>query len=179
MTKQKNRTTQGARPKRGFAVLDRDAALIAAAGAVGLLRGLSKVATNSAAWRCGLGNVLGIVETELNDLLLFSNSSRLPDELFGDPGGESVPADLAEARKDATGAVKVLRKILKDARADLSVEEYQCIRLDQALDQVEIKLNKLLPPPGAPPKAKLPDVFSEDEDEAMPVASDGDGQVKR
>ena len=53
---------------------------------------------------------------------------------------------------------------MKDARADLSVEEGHCIRLDQTLDLVEEKLNDLLPPPGAPPKAKLPaDLFGGDD----------------
>lgn len=180
MTKQKNRTTQGARPKRGFAVLDRDAALIAAAGAVGLLRGLSKFATNSAAWRCGLGNVLGIVEAELNDILLFSSALRLPEDLFSSADAESVPADLGEARKAAKKAVDALRQILQDARADLSVDESQCNRLDNALDRLEEELNRLLPPPGAPPKAKLPaEWFGDDaEDGATVTDSDSGGEMK-
>jgi hypothetical protein len=81
----------------------------------------------------------------------------------------AVPTDLGEARKAAAGAVKVLQKLLKDARADLSVGEHDCNELDSAIDRVEVALNDLLLPPGAPPKAKLPDVFSEDEDEAMTV----------
>lgn len=170
MTKHKTRTNkQGAKAKRGFAVLDRDADLKAAVGAVGLLRTLLKFATSPSAWRCGLDHALELLETELNDILLFSSAKRLPEDLFSDTDAESVPADLADARKVAAGAVKVLRKSLQDARADLSVDESQCNRLDDALDLVEQELNSLLPPPGAPPKAKLPDVFSEDEDEAMPA----------
>ena len=92
-------------------------------------------------------------------------SNAVPDDLFGDAEAVAVPADLGKARKDAAGAVKVLRNILKNARADLSVDGAQCNRLDNALDVVEQELNSLLPPPGAPPKAKLP--F--DEEEAVPV----------
>ena len=50
----------------------------------------------------------------------------------------------------------------------LSVEENQCNQLDDALDQAEVKLNELLPPPGAPPRAKLP--FDDDEDGTVPTA---------
>ena len=178
MKKTKQKPTQRANSKRGFALLDRDDAVKVAAGAVGLLRQLSKFATSPTVWRCGLDHALELLEMELNDILLFSSASRLPEHLFGDADVKSVPADLADARNAAAGAVKVLRQILKDARADLSVDESQCNRLDDALDLVEQELNDLLPPPGAPPKAKLPDVFSEDEDEAMPVASDGDLQMK-
>ncbi len=167
MKKSKQRTTHGAKAKRGFAVLDRDAALIAGAGAVGLLRQLSTYATSSAAWRCGLGYALEAVETELNDILRFSTAKRLPEELFANACGQPV-LDLGPARKDAAAAVKVLRKISKDARADLSVEENQCNQLDDALDQAEVKLNELLPPPGAPPRAKLP--FDDDEDGTVPTA---------
>jgi len=169
MTKQTERKKQGAKSKRGFAVLDRDAALKAAVGAVALLRTLLKFATSPTAWRCGLDHALELLETELNDTLLFSSAKRLPDCLFSDNDEESVPADLGEARQAAAGAVKVLRKILKDAASDLSVDESQCNGLDNALDFVEQELNNLLPPPGSPPKAKLPDVFSEDEDEAIPA----------
>ena len=181
MTKQKTRVKQGAKAKRGFAVLDRDEALKAAAGAVGILRRLSKLATSSAAWRCGLGNALGMAETELNDILLFSSAKRLPDDLFGDAEAMAVPTDLGEARKTAAAAVKRLQQILKDARSDLSVDVSQCNRLDNALDVVEQELNELLPPPGAPPKAKLPaEWFGDDaEDGATVTDSDGDGQVKR
>jgi hypothetical protein len=150
------RTTQGTKAKRGFAILDRDDAVKAAAAAVGILRELSRFSAGPAAWRCGLDNALGMVETELNDILFFSSAVRLPEHLFCSADAESVAADLGDARKDAAGAVKVLQKLLRDARADLSVDEYQCNRLDNAIDLIEQELNKLLPPPGAPPKAKLP-----------------------
>ena len=90
---------------------------------------------------------------------------HLPDDLFEE--AQPVPADLGEARKAAAVAVKVLRKILKDARADLSVQESQCKRLDDVLDHVEEKLNELLPPPGAPRTAKLSGIFAQDEDPVL------------
>ena len=155
--------------KRGFAILDRNQALKSAAKAISPLRGLSKFESSPTAWRCGLGYALELLEGELNDILLFSIAKQLPDELFGDAEAMAVPTDLGEARKAAAGAVKVLQKLLKDARADLSVGEHDCNELDSAIDRVEVALNDLLLPPGAPPKAKLPDVFSEDEDEAMTV----------
>jgi hypothetical protein len=154
--------TQGGKGKRGFAVLDRAEALNVAAGAVALLRTLFKFARSSAAWRGGLGYALELLEVELNDILLFSSAKRLPDDLFGDAEAVPVPADLGKGRQDAAGAVKVLKKILRDARADLSVDGAQCNRLEIALDLVEQELNNLLPPPGAPPKAKLP--FDDDGD---------------
>ena len=160
MTKQKS-TNQRKQPKRSFARLDRPKALHAAAGAVGLLRTIFKDATKAA------GHALELVETELNDILRFSSDSRLPDEIFCDAEAVPIPTDLEQARKAASGAVKVLRKILKDARGDLSVDESQCGGLDDALDRLEESLNILLPPPGAPRKPKLP--FYEDEDEAVPV----------
>jgi hypothetical protein len=170
MRKTKPRATP-AKAKRGFAVLDRADAIEVAAAAVGLLRNLFTFAPSSAAWRCGLDYALELVETQLNDILLFSNANRLPDDLFGDAEAVAVPADLGKARKNAAGAVKVLRKILKDARADLSVPGDQCNCLDYALDLLEEALNELLPPPGAPTGAKLP--FDEEEDEPENV-----GQMK-
>lgn len=102
----------------------------------------------------------------------------MPEHLLSDADAETVPADLGNARKAAKGAVKVLREILKDARADLSVDEYQCNRLDNALDLVEQELNNLLPPPGAPPKAKLP--FDDDGDlGSVESDSDGGGEIER
>jgi len=155
--------------KRGFAILDRNQALKSAAKAINTLRGLSKFESSPTAWRCGLDYALELVEAQLNDILLFSDAKRLPDDLFGDAEAVAFPADLGKARKDEAGAVKVLRNILKDARADLSVDESQCKGLDNALDVVEQELNTLLPPPGSPPKAKLPDLFSEDEDDPESV----------
>ena len=172
MRTSKRRTTPGSKAKRGFAVLDRDDAIKAAAAAVGLLRTLSKFAISPAAWRCGLGNALELLELELNDVLLFSCAKRLPDYLFCDSEAEVAPSHLGKARKAAKGAVKVLRGILQDARTDLSVGEYQCNRLDNALDLVEQELNNLLPPPSSPPKAKLP--F--DEEEVVRADSDGGGE---
>jgi hypothetical protein len=80
---------------------------------------------------------------------------------------------LGKARKDAAGAVKVLRNILKGARTDLSVDGAQCNRLENALDLVEQELNNLLPPPGAPPKAKLPFEDEEDEPQINPGSIEG------
>ena len=159
--------------KRGFAVLDRDEALKAAAKAINTLRGLSKFQSSPTAWRCGLGYALEMVETQLNDILLFSCAKRLPDDLFGGAEAVAVPADLGKARKDAAGAVKVLRNILKGARTDLSVDGAQCNRLENALDLVEQELNNLLPPPGAPPKAKLPFEDEEDEPQINPGSIEG------
>lgn len=169
MANHRKTTKTGRPPKRGFAVLDRDKALKSAAVAINTLRGLSTFATSAAAWRRGLDYAMEQVETQLNDILRYSSSKRLPDDLHD--GKQPVTPDIGEARKDAAAAVKVLRKTLKDARTDLSVDEYQCNGLDHALDQLETELNKLLPPPGAPPKAKLP--FDDDEDTG-PVETDLD-----
>ena len=165
--------TQGTKVKRGFAVLDRDEALKAAAGAVGILRELSRFSSGPAAWRCGLGNALELLEAELKEILLVASSSQPPEPLFCDADADSVPADLGKARKDAAGAVKVVQEILRDARADLSVDEYQCNRLDNALDRLEEELNRLLPPPGAPPKAKLPFDDEEGEPQRDPCSIEG------
>jgi hypothetical protein len=67
--------------------------------------------------------------------------------------------------------VKALNKLLQDARGDLSVDGAQCNRLENALDLVEQELNNLLPPPGAPPRAKLP--FGDD-GEGLTVESDSE-----
>jgi hypothetical protein len=102
----RNKSAQGTKSKRGFAVLDRDEALEAAAGAVGILRELSRFSTGSAAWRCGLGNALDLLEAELKDILLVASSSQPPEPLFCDGDADSVPADLGKARKDAAGAAR-------------------------------------------------------------------------
>jgi hypothetical protein len=161
---------QGNKATRGFAVLDRDKSLKSATGAVQALRGLSVYAASVAAWQCGLGYALELVECQLNDILLFSSSNRLPDELF--LGGVAVPvvAEVGQVRRDAAAAVKVFRRLWKDARADLSVDESQCNRLEQALDQVEVKLNELLPPPGKAPRAKLPSGYFDDEEDGAVTA---------
>lgn len=148
--------------KRGFAVLDRDKSLKSAAVAVRSLRSLSTFATSAAVWRIGLGTALELVEGQLDDILLFSSAKRLADDVLGDAESVAVPVDLGEARKSAAGAVKVLRRVLKDARADLSVDESQCHGLDDTLDRLEEALNELLPPPGSRPRAKLPDSLFED-----------------
>ena len=81
--------------------------------------------------------------------------------------------DREKARKDARPAVKVLRRILKDARADLSVPELACNRLDHALDLVEEELNDLLPAPGSRPSPKLP--FDDDSENGdVPGRSEAD-----
>lgn len=158
-------------PKRGFAVLDREKALKAVAGPVGLLRRLSTGATSTGGGRCR--NALEGVETELNDILRFSSDSRLPDDLVGDAEAVSVSADSGMVRKSAAGAVKALRRILKNARADLSVPACQSDRLDDALDRLEEELNGLLPPPGASPKPRLPDsLFYEDAEVPVDTASE-------
>src|ERR1035441_4666248 len=113
MANRKNKAP-GKKPKRGFAVLDREKALKSAADAIRIFRALSKFGTSTAAWRCGLGYALELLELELNDILLFSSAKRLPDDLCGDAEAVPVPADLGKARKGAAGAVKVLRNILKD-----------------------------------------------------------------
>jgi hypothetical protein len=165
MTNRKKTTTSRKKPKRGFAILDRDQALKSAVGAINILRGLSKFETTAAPWRSGTGYALELVEGQLNYILRHSGDGRLPDDLFGKP--QPVPADLGEARKAAAGAVKVLRKILKAARGDLSVGEHDCNELDSAIDRVEVALNDLLPPPGAPPRGTLPG-FSGDDDGGAP-----------
>ena len=163
MTKQKHTTGQGKKPKRSFARLDREKALKAAAGPVGVLRKIFTASTR-------MGYVLELVETELNDILRFSDDRRLPDEIFCDTDAVVVPADLGEARKSAAGAVTALRKLWRDAQGDLSVDESQCSGLESALDRLEEALNELLPPPGLPPRAKLPDdLFDEAGVEAVPV----------
>jgi hypothetical protein len=179
MAKQRRRINQGAKAKRGFAVLDREEALKSAAVAVGLLRHLSKFAPSLAAWRCGLGYALELVEGEVNNILRFSGAGRLPDDLFGEP--QRVPIELGDIRKSAKKAVDALRQILQDARADLSVDESQCNRLDNALDRLEEELNRLLPPPGAPPKAKLPAEWFGDDAEGGATATDSDsgGEMKK
>ena len=158
--------------KRGFAVLDREKALKSAVGAISILRALSKFETTFAAWRSGTGYALELVEGELNDILLFSSSDHLPDELFGK--AQPVPDDLSEAGKAAAKAVKVLRKILKEARSDLGVEVHQCDHLDAAIDRLEVALNNMLPPPGAPPTPKLPGLS---DGEAPELGSEGNGRV--
>ena len=82
--------------------------------------------------------------------------------------------DRDKARKEAPVAVKALRRISKAARADLSVNEIQCNRLDHALDLVEEELNDILPPPDSPPKAKLPAEWLEDAGEDGDVPGDVD-----
>ena len=177
MANRKNKAP-GKKPKRGFAVLDREKALKSAADAIRIFRALSKFGTSTAAWRCGLGYALELLEVELNDILLFSSAKCLPDDLFGDAEAVPVPADLGKGRKDAAGAVKVLKKILRDARADLSVDGAQCNRLENALDLLEEGLNELLPPPGAPPRAKLP--FDDDGDVGSAESdSESSGGMKR
>jgi hypothetical protein len=171
MGKLKSGAAHGKKLKQGFANLDREKALKSAAEAIQMLRALSVYATCGAAWRCGLGYALECLEEQLNEILLFSSSNRLPEELFLGNGAVPVAADLGQARKDAAVAVKVFRKILRDAASDLSVDEFQCHGLDQALDHVEVQLNALLPPPGSPQKAKLP--FDDDEDDGL-VATDLD-----
>src|ERR1017187_4570529 len=113
MTKQTRRKKPGAKTKRGFAVLDRDDAIKAAAGAVGLLRTLFKFAISPAGWRCGLGIALELLEVELNDILLYSGANRLPDNSLGDAEPVAVPADLGRTRKDRSEE----RRVGKECRS--------------------------------------------------------------
>ena len=69
-------------------------------------------------------------------------------------------------------SVKVLRRFLKDACVDASIDECQCDRLDYALDLAEHKLNSLLPPPGSSPRARLPAAWFGDELEGGTAAAD-------
>ena len=139
--------------KRGFCVLDRERDLKLAVEAIATLREFKK--REHPVLGLGLDGALQVVEPILNSILRFS-SEKFPDELFDRVVPRPIPEDLSQARKTAAVEVKTLRKILKEARADLSVPENECTQLDNALDLVERKLNELLPPPGAPQKAILP-----------------------
>ncbi len=86
--------------------------------------------------------------------------------------------DRDKARKDAPAAVKVLRRIAKDARADLSVDEILCNRLDYALDLVDQELNELLPSPGAAPQAKLPGLSGDGDGGAVQSSLEGGAETK-
>lgn len=77
--------------------------------------------------------------------------------------------DRDKARKDSIRAVTVLRKVAKDAGADLSVNEVYPIRLNYELGFIEETLNEMLPPNGTKPKALLRDLFEEDE----PASAEG------
>jgi|SRR5580693_4993679 hypothetical protein len=79
--------------------------------------------------------------------------------------------DREKARKDAVRAVKLLRKVSKDAGADLSVNEVYPARLNYELGHIEMTLNEMLPPNGAEPKPTLRGLFEEDE----PVSAEGQG----
>ena len=159
----KKAVTVGKTPKRGFAVLDREASVTSALGALHILRSLPKCAFCTAADRLSVNYAIGQVERELNTMLCFSSSGHLPGERAEKT--EPLTGHLGEARKAAAGAVKVLRKILKGARADLSVDENDSTKLDFAIDGLEVALNDLLPPPGAPPKARLPGFDDDDDDD--------------
>ena len=75
--------------------------------------------------------------------------------------------DREKARKDAIRAVKVLRKVAKDAGTDLSVHEVYSNRLRHELDLLEQKNNEMLPPVGSEPKACLRGLFEEDDAEQL------------
>ncbi len=138
--------------RRGFCVLDRDDALESAVHAIATLRSLTDKMPSALA--LGLRSALQIVEQVLTGILLFSGG-RLPEELFNRVVVKPLPEDVKQTRKTAKAAVAKLRTILNDAQADLSVPADECRQLDEALQEVEEKLNDLLPPPGAPRTAVL------------------------
>jgi hypothetical protein len=158
----KKRDTTTKKTKRGFCVLDRGKALNSAVKAVGVFRELKT--TKADAVRLGFGGALQILEDVLNGILRFSGGA-LPDDLFDRLVPEPLPEDVDETRRVAKGAVTILRKILKDARADLSVHVSECTQLDDAIDVIERALHELLPPPGAPGPPKLP--FDDDIEQAI------------
>jgi hypothetical protein len=147
------RKTTTRKPQRGFYVLERNEALEVALKALLTLRQIAK--TKPVEEHRGLMAVLGMTECALNRILQFSESN-FSDEAWGHYTAEAVPEGLEETRQLAKKSLNCLLKILKDARADYSVEEKDCTRLDDALDDIARKLTELLPPPGAPRKTALP-----------------------
>ncbi len=137
-------------PRRGFCVLDREEALKQAVKAVAELREIARRKPDDES--ISLKTALHALEPALNSILQFSGEP-FSDDLFSGIVVNPNPADLEQIRKRAAGTVKVLRNVLKDARADLSVAETECAEFDAAIYSVE---NELLPPPGASPKARLP-----------------------
>jgi hypothetical protein len=71
--------------------------------------------------------------------------------------------DWQKSRKDAIQAIKVLRKVVKDAGADLSVNERFPPLLNYELGALEDTLNEMLPPDGVQKPDLLRGLF-EDED---------------
>jgi len=67
--------------------------------------------------------------------------------------------DWDGSRKNAIQAVKSLRKVVKDAEADLSVHERFPRRLKYVLGLVEETLNEMLPPDGLQNRDLFKDVF--------------------
>lgn len=71
--------------------------------------------------------------------------------------------DWEKSRMDAIQAVKVLRKVVKDAGADLSVNECFPRRLNYELGLIEETLNEMLPPDGIQKPDLLRGLFASEE----------------
>jgi hypothetical protein len=82
--------------------------------------------------------------------------------------------DRQKARKDAAAAIKVFRRIAKEAGADLSVTEYYVLRLEHSLHETEEALNELLPPAGSEPNMRL--VFDDDEAKEGATSAEPNGE---
>jgi hypothetical protein len=79
--------------------------------------------------------------------------------------------DWEQSRKDAIQAVKVLRKVVKDAGADLSANERFPRRLSYELGLIEETLNEMLPPDGVQKTDLLRGLFeSEDPGQGQATA---------
>ena len=81
--------------------------------------------------------------------------------------------DHDKARKSAASAMRTLEQILKDARADMSVSNMRCNRLEHALQLLGEELEDLLPVPGLNPTAKLPNELFEADHDKSAEADDG------
>lgn len=84
--------------------------------------------------------------------------------------------DWAKSRKDAIQAVKVLRKVAKDAGADLSVNECFPRRLNYELGLIEETLNEMLPPDGIQKPDLLRGLFASEESGLEQAATHGSNE---
>jgi len=149
----KNISTPITRAKRRFCVLDRAASLVLAVKAIAELRAVAE--SKDANESIGLTAALQALEQALNCILQYSYS-KFSEELFYGVVVDPLPIDVEKVRMRAASSVKSVRKVLKDARGDLSVDEVDCTRLDANIGFIEERLNDLLPPQGAPKGACLP-----------------------